>query len=73
MSKNQRKSAILVGILLIIVTGLMILHSYVKGHQDEQAKRCLANQNIPVQEYGSTNIICFNKSTSKEPYDVENP
>ncbi len=73
VSKNQRTSAIFVGILLLIVSGLMILHSYVKGHQDEQAQKCIHNQTVPVQEYNSTNIICLNKSTIKEPFEVGVP
>ena len=64
---------ILVVVVLIIVSVLGYIQSEIKKDQDAQALKCIHNQTIPVQEYGTTNIICFNKSTDKEPFDIEDP
>jgi hypothetical protein len=65
--------SILVVIVLIIVSVLGYIQSEIKKDQDAQALKCIHNQTIPVQEYGTTNIICFNKSTDKEPFDIQDP
>jgi len=53
--------------LAVAVTAMVIVQSIKRDEQDKQAMKCIHNQTIPVQEYGTFDIVCVMKGSVIDP------
>lgn len=54
-------------VLAIAVTAMVMIQSAKRDEQNKQAQKCIHNQTIPVQEYGTFDIVCVMKGSVIEP------
>jgi uncharacterized membrane protein len=67
MEKSRRRirtpHPLILIMLAIAVTAMVIVQSVKRDQQDKQAQKCIYNQTIPVQEYGTFDIVCVMKGS----------
>lgn len=54
-------------VLAIAVAVMVVIQSNKRDEQNKQAQKCIYNQTIPVQEYGTFDIVCVMKGTVVAP------